>query len=141
MAELRGFETGLIVVGTKTIEVAEISVNSTKDLNEHYTSDSKKPKYIRSTNYKYEYTIKKVFSDFALSKIFEADCEFTLLLFNNDVDPPQLIESLDGCKLGQDNLNVTGQDFAMQDISGKALNRRLEETEIKEVIRKECKAI
>lgn len=139
MADPVFFETGYIMLGSTIFDVEEISINATRDVNPYYVSGQKDPLTIRSGRKKVEFTFKRAFSDGILAKIYESDCEFTLLLFNNDPDTPQEVMAVTKCKLSQDNIGpINGQDVVREDIQGQGTSRKISIDEIQELTRKEC---
>lgn len=133
------FETGFILIGSTKIDVEEISINSSKDINPYYESGSRDPKTIRTGKKRIEFTLKRAFSDNIFSKIYESDCEFTLLLFNNDLEEPQLVMAVKGCKLSSDNVGpINGQDIVKQEVQGQGISRTISISEIRAAIKNEC---
>jgi hypothetical protein len=133
------FETGYIVIGAKQFRVQEITVNATRDLNPYYVSDSKEPLSIRAGRKKIEFTCKRAFSDAILAKMYEYDCEFTMILFNADPDTDQKLMTLNKCRLSQDNIGpINGQDVVMEDIQGQAGSRSLDFDEINAAVAAAC---
>lgn len=133
------FESGFIMIGSTRIEVEEITINASMDSNPYYSSSDRAPKSIRLGKEKVEFTLKRAFSDNILSKIYDSKCEFLLLLFNNDLDEPQLVMTVEGCKLHQDNIGpINGQDVVKQEVQGQGTQRNVKIDEIKMSIKKEC---
>lgn len=127
------FETGLIVVKGDPIKVMDITITSTKELTPIYNSDSKKPDAVRDGRIKVEFTIKRYFDGTRLSKMFERGCEFAMVIYNNDVQPPQKIAVLEGCKLAKDAISITGDKPATQDIDGQASVKKSDFDKIQEM--------
>lgn len=135
------YESVFILIGTTRIDVNELSINISSDLTPYVTSDSKDPKEIRSGTNKYEFTMKRAHSSHVFLRIFQADCEFMLLVFNNTGDAPRLLFTLEGCKIGGDNFGpMNGQDISMEEVSGQGTRIRVGE-EILPSIVKECQNI
>jgi hypothetical protein len=128
------FETGLLIIGTQKITIQEITVNASRELSEVYNSDSHEPEEIRRGRKKVEFTIKRALDNGKLSQMYERGCEFSILLYNNDVTPPQPIMALDKCVFGKDSIgNFDGSKQVTQDLDGRAASRRLllDETQAK----------
>lgn len=139
MADPVYFETGYLVIGATKFEVQEITVNATRDVNPYYVSGQKEPLTIRSGRKKIEFTFKRAFSDAVLTKIYEHDCEFIMVLWNADPETDQALMTLNGCKLSQDNIGpINGQDVVMQDIQGQATSRSVDFGDIQTAIASEC---
>ena len=139
MADPVYFETGYIIINSNKFRVQEITINSTRDLNPYYVSDLKRPISIRSGRKKIEFTCKRAFSDAILSKIYEYDCEFTMILFNADPEEDQKLITLTKCRLSQDNIGpVNGQDVVMQEIQGQAAERIINFEDISTAITNAC---
>lgn len=119
------FDTGLLVIKGQPIKIQEITVNATRDLNEIYSSDSKDPDEIRDGRKKVDFSIKRALDHGRLTEYYERGCEFTIVLYNNDVKPPQKVMVLERCKLGKDSIgNFDGSNAVTQDLDGKATLRK-----------------
>jgi len=133
------FETGFILIGSTRVDCEEITINSSKDSNPYYESGSKDASSIRTGRKRVEFTLRRAFSDNIFSKIYESDCEFTLLLFNNDLEEPQLVMAVQGCKLTSDNIGpVNGQDVVKQEAQGAGTKRVVSIDQIRTAIKNEC---
>lgn len=120
------FETGLVMIKGEKIKVQEITVNASRELNEVYNSDSHDPEEIRRGRKKVDFTIKRALDNGKLSQMYEKGCEFAIVLYNNDVTPPQPVMVLEKCVLGKDSIgNFDGSKPVTQDLDGKATSRRL----------------
>jgi hypothetical protein len=120
------FETGLLIIKGEKIKIQEVTVNASRELTEVYNSDSQDPEEIRKGRKKIDFTIKRALDNGKLSKMYERGCEFSILLYNNDITPPQPIMVLDKCVLGKDSIgNFDGSKPVTQDLDGKAASRRL----------------
>lgn len=120
------FETGLMMIKGEKIKIQEITVNASRELTEVYNSDSQDAEEIRRGRKKLDFTIKRALDNGKLSKMYERGCEFAIVLYNNDVKPPQPVMVLEKCVLGKDSIgNFDGSKPVTQDIDGKATTRRL----------------
>ncbi len=120
------FETGLMMIKGDKIKIQEINVNASRDLNEVYSSDSHEPEEIRRGRKTVDFTIKRALDNGRLSQYYEIGCEFAIVLYNNDVSPPQPVMVLEKCVLGGDTIgNFDGTAPVTQDLTGKATQRRL----------------
>ena len=120
------FTTGLLIIKGKAIKIQEVTVKATKELSEVYSSDSKDPDEIRDGRKKVDFSIKRALDNGVLSKYYEAGCEFSIILYNNDVTPPQKVMVLERCKFSSDNIgNFAGDKEVTQDMDGKSTKRRL----------------
>lgn len=120
------FETGLMTVNGEKIKIQEITVNATRELSEVYNSDSHAAEEIRRGRKKVDFTIKRALDNGRLSRIYESGCEFAIVLYNNDVNPPQAVMKLEKCVLGKDSIaNFDGSKPVTQDLDGKAAYRTL----------------
>lgn len=120
------FETGLLMIKGEKIKIQEITVNASRELNEVYNSDSHDPEEIRRGRKKVDFTIKRALDNGRLSRYYERGCEFAIVLYNNDVNPPQPIMALEKCIFGKDSIgNFDGSKPVAQDMDGKAAYRRL----------------
>ena len=139
MADPVYFETGYIVINGNKFEVQEITVNATRDANPYYVAGQKNPLTIRSGRKKIEFTFKRAFSDAVLSRMYEYDCEFIMVLWNADPDTDQPLMTLNGCKLSQDNVGpINGQDVVMEDIQGQAISRSVDFGDIATAVSSRC---
>jgi hypothetical protein len=120
------FETGLLMIKGEKIKIMEINVNASRELNEHYNSDSHDPEEIRRGRKKVEFSIKRALDTAKLSNMYEKGCEFAIVLYNNDPDPPQAVIALEKCVFGSDKWgNFDGTKPVTQDMDGKAIKRRI----------------
>jgi len=120
------FELGLMKIKGETIKIEEITVTSTRDANERYTSDSYNAVEIRRGRKKIDFTIKRALDNGRLSEIYDNGEEFAIVLYNNDAVPPQAVVKLEGCVLSRDQLGTfSGDKPVQQDIEGKAISRTM----------------
>ena len=120
------FELGLMKIKGETIKIEEITVTSTRDANERYTSDSYNAAEIRRGRKKIDFTIKRAFDSGRLSEIYDNGEEFAIVLYNNDATPPKAVVKLEGCVLSRDQLGTfSGDRPVQQDIEGKAISRTM----------------
>jgi hypothetical protein len=118
------FDLGLMKIKGEKYFIEEITVTSTRENTERYTSDSYQPVEIRKGRLRIEFTIKRAWDDGRLSKVYEDGTEFQIMLYNNDVSPPEAVVRLDGCVLGKDQLGTfSGDKHVQQDLEGKAIAR------------------
>jgi len=119
------FDTGLLVIQGQPIKIQEITVDASRDLSPIYSSDSKDPDEIRDGRKTVNFTIKRALDHGRMSEYYERGCEFTIILYNNDVKPPQKVMTLERCKLGKDSIgNFDGSDAVIQDLDGQATIRK-----------------
>jgi hypothetical protein len=120
------FELGLMKIKGETIKIEEITVTSTRDANERYTSDSYNAVEIRRGRKKIDFTIKRALDNGRLSEIYDNGEEFAIVLYNNDAVPPEAVVKLEGCVLSRDQLGTfSGDKPVQQDIEGKAISRTM----------------
>jgi hypothetical protein len=120
------FELGLMKIKGETIKIEEITVTSTRDANERYTSDSYNAVEIRRGRKKIDFTIKRALDNGRLSEIYDNGEEFAIVLYNNDAVPPVAVVKLEGCVLSKDQLGTfSGDKPVQQDIEGKAISRTM----------------
>lgn len=120
------FELGLLKIKGETIKIEEITVTSTRDAAERYTSDSYDAAEIRRGRKKVDFTIKRAFDNGRLSAIFDQGEEFAIVLYDNDSVPPNPVVKLEGCVLSKDQLGTfSGDKPVTQDVEGKAISRTL----------------
>lgn len=120
------FDTGLIKIKGEVIKLQEVNINASRDINEVYSSDSHDPEEIRPGRKKIDFTIKKALDNGRLARMYEEGCEFPLLVYNNDVKPPQPVMVLERCVFGKDSIgNFDGTKPVTQDLDGKAVSRRI----------------
>lgn len=120
------FELGLLKIKGETIKIEEITVTSTRDANERYTSDSYDAAEIRRGRKKIDFTIKRAWDNGRLSNIFDNGEEFAIVLYNNDAVPPAPVVKLEGCVLSKDQLGTfSGDRPVTQDVEGKAISRTM----------------
>jgi hypothetical protein len=121
---------------TGQILVEEISVNTTQDLHQYYTTDSFVAKDIRAGRRKYDFTIKKAedrsTDGEAFRKLFEPNTRFDLTLWalnigdNQPVDSPAQIIILHDCRLSRDNIgNFDSSKPVQNDLEGQARTREV----------------
>lgn len=141
----RGVLNGYILLGKSTrINVEEVSFNLSRDLTRRYNTGVVQPAAIIPGQEKIEFTIKRVFSDATINKIYKARCSFSMVLFNNSNNPGantsgDKVLSVTGCILGQDNIGpLNGSDFMTEDVSGEALDIVIEDKLIAEIVNPTC---
>jgi len=139
---------GYILIGKKTrIEVKEVSVDLSKDLKEDYGAGNADPNVLIPGNRKYDFKIKRIFSDTTLAKIWDKNCSFPMILFNNSSDPGsnttgEQICVLNDCMLSKVSLSGLGRGEAVtEDVDGKALSITWNIKEIAKMINPACDAI
>ncbi len=142
----RLWTNGYIVLGKSTrIPVQEISVDLSRDLKEHYNSGISKPAALVPGQEKIEFSIKRIFSNTTMMKIYLKRCQFDMVLFNNSSDPGESstgekVCSLTGCILSKNGLGTLGKGEAVQeDIKGKALDITFNIDEIAPLLNETCK--
>jgi hypothetical protein len=130
--QLNIFELGKITIGGKDYWVEEISVNASRDLHQYYTTDSFTAKAVRPGRQKVDFTIKKAkeLSDLGSEwgTLYEGTTSFDMTLFalnvGDNVNTPQQIMVLRGCRLSKDNLgNFDSSKPVQQDLEGQAMYR------------------
>lgn len=127
------FETGLVVIKGEKIPVYEITVNATRELTPMYFSDSKEVHSIRSGRKKIDFTIRRALDGRKLSEMYERGCEFTLVLYNNDVQPPMRVMTLEGCVFSKDQASpFDGNSEVKQDLEGQAKRRIIHLSQVPE---------
>ena len=136
---------GYILLGKKTrIEVEEVSVDLSKDLKEHYDAGTADPNALIPGQRKYDFKIKRIFSDTTLAKIWDKNCSFSMILFNNSADPGanttgEQICVLNDCMLSKVSLSGLGKgDAVTEDVDGKALSITWNVKEIAKMINPAC---
>jgi hypothetical protein len=118
------FELGLMKIKGETILIEEITVTSTREATERYTSDAYDAKEIRRGRKKIDFTIRRAWDHGRLSEIYETGEEFAIILYNNDATPPEAVVKLEGCVLSRDQLGTfSGDKVVQQDLEGKAITR------------------
>jgi hypothetical protein len=118
------FDLGVAKIKGETIPLEGITVTSTRETNERYTSDSHAPVEIRKGRKKVDFTIKRAWDGGKLSTIYDSGEEFPIILYNNDVSPPEEALKLEGCVLSKEQLaDFSGEKVVQQDLEGKAISR------------------
>lgn len=136
---------GYIILGTNIrIDIQEVTVNQSRDLNENYNAGASKASALVPGKEKIEFTIKRVFSNTTMMAIYQARCQFDMILANNSNNPGpnnsgEKVCALTGCMLSQNNLGTLGSGEAVtEDIQGKALDVKFEKTEIASIVNPDC---
>lgn len=120
------FELGLMKIKGETIKIEEITVTSTRETTERFTSDSFNPQDIRKGRKTISFTIKRAWDNGKLSKMYDKGEEFAIVLYNNDKEPIEAVLKLEGCVLSRDQLGTfSGDKVVTQDLEGKAMSRSL----------------
>lgn len=124
------FELGKITVDGKSVLVEEITVNTTQDITEYYTTDSFSPKDVRPGRRKFDFTIRKARdltpSGTLLLKLFVETCPFNMQLFaiveqSCGVYATKKVAILYGCRVSKVGIGNFDQSKPVQeDIEGKA---------------------
>jgi hypothetical protein len=121
---------------TGQILVEEISVNTSQDLHQYYTTDSFVAKDIRAGRRKYDFTIKKAedrtADGEAFRELFEPNTRFDLTLWalnigdDQPIDSPAQIVILHDCRISRDNIgNFDSSKPVQNDIEGQARTRQV----------------
>lgn len=119
--ETRFFETGYIIIGNTALDVEEISVNMSRDLNPYHVASQRDPIDQRPGRNKIDFSLKRAFGDKIFISLYQHNCTFEILLKSNDVEGGQDIFKLSGCRLSQDNIGpINGGDIVSEDIQGSA---------------------
>lgn len=134
------FETGYIVVGNTILDVEEISINQSRDLNPYHVASQKDPIAQRPGRNKIDFSFKRAFGDKIFLSLYQHACSFDIILFNNDVEGGEKIGTLVGCRLSQDNIGpINGGDIVSEDIQGSATKFDLGDWRcVKEIISSNC---
>ena len=142
---MQGVLNGYIVLGKNTrIQVEEVQINLSRDLTRRYNTGIVQAAGIVPGQERIEFTIKRVFSNATLHRIYKARCMFSMVLFNNSTNPGlstdgDKILTLTGCILGSDNIGpLNGSDFMTEDVSGEALDILVEDKEVAEIVNSTC---
>lgn len=115
------FETGYIMVGKQLLDVEEISINLSRDLNPYHVASQRDPIAQRPGRTKIDFSMKRAFGDKRMLSLFYYGLVFDLVLFNADVEGGQEIVTLTNCRLSQDNIGpVNGGDIVSEDLQGSA---------------------
>jgi hypothetical protein len=125
------FELGKITLeGYPDVYVQEVSVNTTRELHQYYTTDSFVSKAVRPGRLKIDFTIRKAKeTDSAVFQVlFESTIRFNMTLYSlnagDEVDDPRELMTLVDCRLGRDNLgNFDTTKPVTEDIEGQARKR------------------
>lgn len=128
------FELGKLTLGDGTqIFVQEVTVNTTRELHQYYTTDSFVSKAVRPGRLKIDFTIKKAkeTDSQTFQNLFETTERFDMNLYalnsGDDVDTPVKLMTLYDCRLGRDNLgNFDTTKPVTEDIEGQARYREME---------------
>ena len=121
VGDTRFFETGYILIGDKTFDVEEISVNLSRDLNPYHVASQRDPIDQRPGRTKIDFSFKRAFGDKVFLSMFVRNCTFDLTLMNNNTPGGQRVVMLTGCRLSQDNIGpVNGGDVVSEDLQGSA---------------------
>lgn len=115
------FETGYIQVGKTLLDVEEISINLSRDLNPYHVASQRDPIAQRPGRTKIDFSMKRAFGDKKMLALFYYGLVFDLILFNADVEGGQKVVTLTNCRLSQDNIGpVNGGDIVSEDLQGSA---------------------
>jgi hypothetical protein len=124
------FELGKITVEGKNVYVEEITVNTSQDLMEYYTTDSFTPKQVRPGRRKIDFTIRRARdltpTGSTLLKLFTDTCAFPIVLFAIVEQKcgnfaTKKVAVLQGCRISKFGLGNFDQSKPVQeDIEGKA---------------------
>ena len=115
------FETGYIMVGNQLLDVEEISINLSRDLNPYHVASQRDPIAQRPGRTKIDFSLKRAFGDKKMLTLFYYGLVFDLVLFNADKDGGQEVVTLTNCRLSQDNIGpVNGGDIVSEDLQGSA---------------------
>ena len=121
--ETKFFETGYIILNETALDVEEISVNMSRDLNPYHVASQRDPIDQRPGRTKIDFSLKRAFGDKMFISLFQHNCVFKILLKNADVEGGQEVFQLTGCRLSQDNIGpINGGDIVSEDIQGSATN-------------------
>ena len=138
-AETRFFETGYIIINDKALDVEEISVNLSRDLNPYHVASQRDPIDQRPGRTKIDFSFKRAFGDRLFLQMFKDNCTFDLTLVNNDAPDGQRVLMLTGCRLSQDNIGpVNGGDIVSEDLQGSASGITLEACKIESKLMQRC---
>ena len=125
------FELGKITIeGMQDVYVQEVSVNTTRELHQYYTTDSFISKAVRPGRLKIDFTIRKAkeTDNMVFQALFNATTKFNMTLYSlnagEDVDTPKELMTLVDCRLGRDNMgNFDTTKPVTEDIEGQARKR------------------
>lgn len=141
--EINFFETGYIMIGTKRYDVEEISINQSRDMNPYHVASQRDPIAQRPGRNKIDFSFKRAFGDTVFMRMYQKNCVFTMVLFNNDYsgtgDSGQRLLMLTGCRLSQDNIGpINGGDIVSEDIQGSATSIELDFCKIENAMEQHC---
>jgi len=125
------FELGkLTIEGYSDVYVQEVSVNTTRELHQYYTTDSFVSKAVRPGRLKIDFTIKKAkeTDSQVFQELFNGTTKFNMTLYalnaGEEVDVPRKLMTLVDCRLGRDNVgNFDTTKPVTEDIEGQARKR------------------
>ena len=141
--EINFFETGYIMIGNKRYDVEEISINQSRDMNPYHVASQRDPIAQRPGRNKIDFSFKRAFGDTVFLRMYQKNCVFTMVLFNNDYngtgESGQRLLLLEGCRLSQDNIGpINGGDIVSEDIQGSATRIELDFCKIVNKLEEEC---
>jgi hypothetical protein len=120
------FQIGVIKIKGEPVVLDELSVNNSRSATPRYTCDSYESKGIMRGRKEVTFTIKRDLDGFYLSELYENGDSFDMLVYNNDVSPPELVMKLTGCVLTKDNFGpLSGDKVVGQDVEGRATAREI----------------
>jgi len=125
------FELGkLSIEGYSDVYVQEVSVNTTRELHQYYTTDSFVSKAVRPGRLKIDFTIKKAkeTDNQVFQELFNGTTKFNMTLYalnaGEEVNRPRELMTLVDCRLGRDNVgNFDTTKPVTEDIEGQARKR------------------
>jgi hypothetical protein len=128
------FELGkLTIEGYPDVYVQEVSVNTTRELHQYYTTDSFVSKAVRPGRLKIDFTIRKAkeTDSQVFQELFNGTTRFNMTLYalnaGEEVDTPRKLMTLVDCRLGRDNMgNFDTTKPVTEDIEGQARKRIME---------------
>ena len=141
--EINFFETGYIMIGNKRYDVEEISINQSRDMNPYHVASQRDPIAQRPGRNKIDFSFKRAFGDSIFLRMYQQNCVFTMVLFNNDYNGTgqsgQRLLMLTGCRLSQDNIGpINGGDIVSEDIQGSTTSVELDFCKIVNKLEEEC---
>lgn len=141
--EINFFETGYIMIGNSRYDVEEISINQSRDMNPYHVASQRDPIAQRPGRNKIDFSFKRAFGDTIFMRMYQQNCVFTMILFNNDYSKDggkaQRLLMLKGCRLSQDNIGpINGGDIVSEDIQGSATSIELDFCKIENALEEYC---
>ena len=120
------FDLGVVKIKGEIVYLTEINVSASREISERKTCDSHDPKEIRRGSKQVTFTAKRDIDDFKLSNLYEIGESFPMMIYNNDVEPPQAVMKLEGCVISKDEFGpINGDKPVGQNIEGRATVRKL----------------